>query len=160
MPTTAARWLAGCLIGFLALFALGLLVRPLIFTLAPPRDDSRVVVATVPAVAGGPQEVPLVLSRSRGLDGERDAGDGRVQVSIIASQTDAGFAVVNAASPVEGDCPVTVAGPATLTDCAGRSWGLDGQPTDAADPPLQRFAVRVDGGALVADLTAPTAPDG
>ena len=50
------------------------LVRPLIFSVAPPRDDSVVIVAQAPEIVDGPILRDVVLSRSYGWDGEVDAG--------------------------------------------------------------------------------------
>ena len=82
-PPPFRRAAIGCLV--IALLGLGAaaLVRPLIFSVAPPRDDSVVVIGTLAEVAAGPVRQDLVLSRSYGHDGERDAGDGRVQIAIM-----------------------------------------------------------------------------
>ena len=144
------------LIGFalIAVFVVALmaLVRPAIFTLAPPRDDASVVVGTLTDVTTGPDRVDVVLTRSYGWAGERDAGDGRVQLAAIVGPTTTGIAAVNGASPVEEDCEVTI-GADRLTDCAGRSWTFGGQPIDPADPPLERFPIRVDAGSVIVDFT-------
>ena len=152
-PPPFRRAAVGCLV--IALLGLGAaaLVRPLIFSVAPPRDDSVVIVGTLSDVAAGPIRQDLVLSRSYDLDGERDAGDGRVQVGIIATtNAAAGVTVVNAASPGRDDCPVEVAAD-RLADCEGRTWTYEGLPIDSADPPLQRFATEVQDGAIVVDFT-------
>jgi hypothetical protein len=150
------------LVGCLLLAVLGLviagLVRPAIYLFAPPRDDDRVIVATLTEADDGPIEVDQLLSDSYGLLGERDAGDGRVQVRLIVAASSFGDAtVLNAASPLDGSCPVTV-GADRLTDCAGRAWTFAGLPLDAGDPPLQAFAVSVEEGRIVADLTEPVDP--
>jgi hypothetical protein len=152
-PPPFRRAAIGCLI--IALLGLGLaaLVRPLIFSVAPPRDDSVVIVGTLSDVSAGPVRRDLVLSRSYGLDGETDAGDGRVQIAVIATaNAAAGVTVVNAASPGRADCPIEVAGD-RLADCDGRTWTFEGLPIDAADPPLQRFPSAVTDGAIVVDFT-------
>ena len=52
-------------------------------------------------------------------------------------------------------------GRASLVDCRDRRWGLDGAPLDGgSQPPLQRFAARVDNGAVIADLSRPVAGPG
>ena len=144
------------LIGFALIVALVVvlmaLVRPAIFTLAPPRDDASVVVATLTDVTAGPERVDVVLRRSYGWAGERDAGDGRVQVGVIVGPTTTGIAAVNATSPVQADCEVTI-GADRLTDCGGRSWTFGGLPIDPADPPLERFPIRVDAGTVIVDFT-------
>lgn len=144
------------LIGFalIAAFVVVLmaLVRPAIFTLAPPRDDTSVAVGTLTDVSAGPDRVEVVLSRSYGWAGERDAGDGRVQLGVIVGPTSTGIAAVSGASPVEADCEVTI-GADRLTDCGRRSWTFGGQPIDPAHPPLERFPIRVDGGTVIVDFT-------
>lgn len=152
-PPPFRRAAIGCLV--IALLGLGVaaLVRPLIFSVAPPRDDSVVIVGTLSDLSTGPIRHDLVLSRSYGLDGERDAGDGRVQVAIIASaNAAAGVTVVNAASPDRDDCPVEVAAD-RLAGCDGRTWTYEGLPIDSADQPLQRFPTEVRDGAITVDFT-------
>lgn len=144
----------GC--GTLAVFVLGvaLLMRPAIFSLAPPRDDSAVVVGTATEITSEHVRREVLLSRSHGVDGERDAGDGRVQVAIIVGPSTAGGIVaVNGFSPMQEACPVSI-GADRLTDCSGREWTFDGDPLDAAHDPLQRFPVQVDAGSVLVDLTA------
>jgi len=152
-PPPFRRAAIGCLV--LALVGLGAaaLVRPLIFSVAPPRDDSVAIIGTLSDVAAGPMRQDLLLSRSYDLDGEADAGDGRVQVSIIATaNAAAGVTVLNAASPGRDDCPVEIAGD-RLADCEDRTWTYEGLPIDSADPPLQRFPTEVQDGAIVVDFT-------
>lgn len=132
-----------------------LLVRPAIYTLAPPRDDESVVVGTLTEVTARHQRVEIILSRSYGWDGERDADDGRVQIGIIVGPTTTAIAAVNGASPVVDDCEVTI-GADRLTDCDGRAWTFAGFPIDPDDPPLQRFPIRADGGTVLVDLTRTT----
>jgi hypothetical protein len=150
-----ARTAVGCLVVALALVGLMLLVRPAIFSLAPPRDDTHVIVGTATAVAAGPRVVEVALARSYGLDGERPLDAGRVQVALVVAPTlTGGFSVVNAASPVADHCPVEIAED-RLRDCDGRTWTFDGSPIDPGVPPLQRFEVSVDEGSVGADLTRP-----
>jgi hypothetical protein len=150
-----ARTVVGCLVVAAALVGLMLLVRPAIFSLAPPRDDTHVIVGTTTALATGPRVVDVALARSYGLDGERPLGDGRVQVALVVAPTlTGGFGVVNATSPISDDCPIEIAED-RLRDCAGRSWTFDGSPIDPGLPPLQRFEVSVDDGSVGADLTRP-----
>jgi hypothetical protein len=158
-PVPVRRALVGCgalaVIGILAV----LLVRPAIFSFADPRDDSVVTMGTLTAAtSAGPTRHDVILSRSYGWDGEQDAGDGRVQMSVIVSPvTFGGIAAVAAASPVAEDCPLEI-GADRLTDCDGRQWTLDGLPLDATDPPLDRFPVSVEDGAVVVDLTQTLPP--
>lgn len=152
-PVPIRRAVVGFVLIVLFVVAIMVLVRPAIFTLAPPRDDASVTVGTLTEVTAARQRVDVLLSRSYGWDGERDAGDGRVQVAVIVGSTATGIAAVNAASPVAEDCPVEVAAD-RLIDCDGRAWTFEGLPIDSADPPLQRFGVQVEGGAVVVDLTS------
>jgi hypothetical protein len=152
-PVPVRRYAVGCLLIAVVVFGVILLVRPAIFTIAPPRDDTAVVVATAADAAAGPMRRDVILGRSYGHDGELDAGEGRVQLGLLIGPGAAGgVAVLNAASPVATDCPVDI-GADRLTDCGGRSWTFDGVSLDDADPPLQRFAARVEDGSVVADLT-------
>lgn len=154
-PVPFRRAALGCLL--IAILGLGFaaLVRPAIYLLAPPRDDARVIVGTLTELEAGPVVRDQVLSRSYGHDGEVDAGDGRVQLRLILSPGGFGSAtVVNAASPLEADCPVEV-GADRLRDCAGRTWTYEGLPIDSSHPPLQRFRVVVEDGAIVVDLSEP-----
>jgi len=153
-PVPVRRALIGC--GALAVLGIVavLLVRPAIFTFANPRDDSVVTMGTLTAAtSAGPARHDVILSRSYGWDGEQDAGEGHVQMSVIVSPaTFGGLAAVAGASPVDEECPLEI-GADRLTDCDGRQWTLDGLPLDAADPPLDRFPITVDDGTVVVDLT-------
>lgn len=154
-PVPIRRAAIGCLV--IAILGLGAaaLVRPAIYLLAPPRDDARVIVATLTELGSAPIERDQLLSRSHGLDGETDAGDGRVQIRLVIASSGFGAAsVVNGASPVQANCPVEI-GADRLFDCEGRAWTYQGLPIDSADPPLERFSVEIENGAVVADLTEP-----
>ena len=154
-PVPIRRAAVGCLVVALTLAAIALVVRLAIFSAAPPRDDTVVTIATAAEVAGGPIRRDLILSRSRGWSGERDAGNGRVQVAVIVTQTTSGGIVaVNAASPGRADCPVEIAAD-RLTDCDDRAWTFEGIPIDAADPPLERIAANVTSGSVVLDMSEP-----
>ena len=155
-PVPVRRAVIGCLALALVGLALAGLVRPLIFTVAPPRDDTRVIVGTLTELTNAPIEREQLLSRSYGHHGEVDAGDGRVQVRLIVTGPTFGTpAVLNAASPLEDECPI-VLGADRLVDCADRQWTLEGLPIDLAHPPLERFPSQVEDGAIVADLTRTT----
>jgi hypothetical protein len=158
-PVPIRRAAVGCLALALVGFGIAALVRPLIFSVAPPRDDSVVIVGTLSEiVATGPTRVDQVLARSHGLDGELDVGDGRVQVAVIVAASDfGGVSAVNATSPGQDGCVVEI-GADRLVDCEGRTWTYQGSPIDSADPPLQRFPVDVQGGAVVVDFTKPGDP--
>ncbi|HEX7172934.1 MAG TPA: hypothetical protein VF365_10045 [Candidatus Limnocylindria bacterium] len=157
-PPPIRRAAIGCLALAIVGFGFAALVRPLIFSVAPPRDDSVVIVGTLTDAAAGPIRSVQLLSRSYGYDGELDAGDGRVEVTVIASATDfGGVTVVNAASPNRENCPVGL-GADRLVDCDGRTWTYEGLPIDSADPPLQRFPATIEDGAIVVDFTRRTEP--
>lgn len=152
-PVPVRRAALGCLA--IALVGLGLaaLVRPAIFTLAPPRGDDGVIVATLAELGDGPIAREQLLTRSYGHHGERDAGDGRVQLTLILAESAfGGVSAVNGASPVQADCPLEI-GPDRLVDCTDRAWTYDGLPIDPNDPPLDRFPVEVEGSSIVVDLT-------
>ena len=152
-PVPVRRAVVGCLVIALIGFGLAALVRPLIFSVAQPRDDSVAVVAQAAEIVDGPIRRDVLLGRSYGWEGEVDAGDGRVTLPVIISPLAAGTAsAVAAASPVRDDCAVEI-GADRLTDCDGRTWTFAGLPIDAADPPLQRFAVEVDAGTVIVDFT-------
>lgn len=154
-PVPVRRAAIGCLVVAAAVVGLALLVRPAIFSVAPPRDDSAVVVATATEVAAGPIRRDVLLGRKHGWSGEREAGDGRVQLTVIVSQPAiAAVAAVNAASPGRDDCPIEI-GADRLLDCEGRAWTFDGIPLDPADPTLERIAARLESGGVVLDLTGP-----
>ena len=152
-PVPIRRAAVGCLLIALAGLAVALIVRPAIFSFASPRDDSAVVVATAADVVDGPVKRDVLLTRSYGWPGEIDAGDGRVQLSVIvAPGAFAGVTAVAAASPLSDDCPIEVA-QVGLVDCEGRAWTLDGVPLESGLPPLDRFPVDVAGGSVTVDLT-------
>jgi hypothetical protein len=152
-PVPIRRAAVGCLLIALAGLAVALVVRPAIFSFAEPRDDSAVVVATAAEVFDGPVQREVLLTRSYGWAGERDAGGGRVQLSVIvAPGAFVGVTAVAAASTVTDDCAVTI-GPDNLTDCQGRAWTFDGVPLELGVPPLQRFPVEVVAGSVTVDMT-------
>ena len=152
-PVPIRRAAIGCLLIAFAGLAFALIVRPAIFSFAGPRDDSAVVIATAAEVVDGPVQRDVLLSRSYGWPGEIDAGDGRVQLSVIVAPGPfAGLSVVAAASPLSDDCPLDIA-QVGLVDCEGRAWTLDGVPLEAGLPPLDRFPVEVVAGSVTVDLT-------
>lgn len=156
-PVPVRRAAVGCLLVALLVVAIALIVRPAIFSLAPPRDDASVIAITATEVATGPVRRDFVLSRSHGWSGERDAGDGRVQIAVILapSSTSGAVTAVNASSPGRDDCPIEI-GADRLTDCDGRAWTFEGFPIDPADPPLERIEAAVVDGSVVLDLTQPS----
>ncbi|MDQ3690249.1 MAG: hypothetical protein M3406_09490 [Chloroflexota bacterium] len=154
-PVPVRRAVVGFLLILLGVVALALIVRPAIFSVAPPRDDSVVTLATASEVTAGPIRREVILARSHGWSGERDVGDGRVQVAVVvASSIAGGLSAVNAASPGRDDCPVEI-GEDRLVDCDERAWTYDGIPIDPADAPLERIAVEVTSGSVVLDMTGP-----
>lgn len=151
---TPARTAVGCLLGGIGLLAVIFLVRPLIYTLAPPRGDDAVALVAAGTLTG-PTMHTVALVEPHGLDGEVTAPDGHVEVTVVVSPVAGGaFTVVNASSPVEEGCPLELV-EGTLVDCAGRRWGTDGAPLEAGVPPLQAFAAHVESGVVVADMTRP-----
>lgn len=150
-PVPVRRAAVGCLLIGVAALAVALLVRPAIFTFATPRDDGAVIVATAAEVQAGPLLREVILTRSYGWEGELDAGDDRVQLSVIVAPSRFGGVAVVAAASAE-DCAVEI-GADRLTDCGGRSWTFEGLPLDSADAPLDRFAVEVDAGSVTVDFT-------
>ena len=150
-PVPVRRAAIGCLLIALAALAVALLVRPAIFTFSTPRDDAAVIVATAGEVQAGPLLREVILTRSYGWDGEREAGDDRVQLSVIVAPSRFGGVAVVAAASAE-DCAVQIAAD-RLTDCDGRSWTFEGLPLDSANSPLDRFEVEVDAGSVSVDFT-------
>lgn len=152
-PVPVRRAVIGCLTIAILVAGLLVLIRPALFTFAPPRDDRAVVVGAAPELSNVPIRRDVILARSHGWSGEVDAGDGRVQLTLLISPSALGaVAAVNAASPGREGCAVEVAGD-RLEDCDGRTWTFDGVPIDPADPLLERFPARDEGGTLVVDMT-------
>lgn len=152
-PVPVRRAAIGCLLIAFAGLAVALIVRPAIFTFSEARDDSAVVVATAAEIFDGPVHRDVLLSRSYGWAGERDAGDGRVQLSVIVAPGEfVGATVVVASSPVRDGCAVAI-GSDSLTDCDERAWTFDGMPLEAGVPPLDRFPVEVVAGSVTVDMT-------
>lgn len=142
--------------GLLAAAAVGgllLLVRPFLFSFAPPLGDANYTVASAAAIRNGPALVEIVLNESHDLPGEvhRDEAVGlTVVVSAVAADA---FAVVDAWSPTN-DCALTL-GADRVIDCAGDTWTFDGVPIDPADPALLAFPTTVRNGAVVVNFTQP-----
>lgn len=145
--------------GLLIVAAVGgllLLVRPFLFSFAPPITDANYNVASAAAIRNGPALVEIVLNESHDLPGEVHRDD-RVGLTVLVSAvgTDT-FAVVDAWSPTN-DCALTL-GADRVADCAGDTWTFDGVPIDPADPALLAFPTTVNNGAVVADFTRPISP--
>ena len=160
-PLPVRSAVIGGLLVFAAVMLLLLLVRPAIFSLAPARGDGNLGIASSEELVGGPISRPVLLTESHGLLGERAQGGRTAITVIIATLPGNAVSVVNAWSPID-PCPVTIAPDgASLIDCGGRRWALDGTPLEGgALPSLQRFEARLDSGAVIADLTAPVSGPG
>lgn len=147
------RYVVGGLLLLAMVVGLMLVVRPLIFSVADPRDDSRVAILPQVELIEGPALREAVLTRSHGLDGEQVV-DGRPLVALVVSPLPgASAAVVNATPPGAGTCRVEI-GADRLTGCDG-SWTFAGDPIEPGSAPLQRFPVTLREGAVYVDLTAP-----
>jgi hypothetical protein len=149
----------GVVAGLLAAAAIGgllLLVRPFLFTFAPPLNDANYTVASAASIQNGPALVEIVLNESHHLPGEVHRNQA-VGLTVVVSQvgTDA-FAVVDAWSPTN-DCALTLRAD-RVVDCAGDTWTFDGVPIDPADPALLAFPTTVRSGAVVVDFTRPISP--
>jgi hypothetical protein len=148
------RYAIAALLAVLGLVGLMLLVRPLIFSLAPPLDDANYRLIAATSADEGVQLVEIVLNEPHGLLGEVLAGEHAGLTVAVAPVIGTGrYTVVNAWSPTN-DCAVEL-GPDRLVDCAGNAWTYDGLPLDPADPPLERFPATVRIGAVVVDFTRP-----
>lgn len=152
-PVPVRRALVGCLaLAILGVVAVAL-VRPTIFLFAEPRDDSAVVLGDARIVADGPAARDVVLARPRGWSGEILTDDGHAQLRLlVASSRFGGVAVVAGGSPIRDDCPLAIRAD-RYVDCDGHAWTHEGDPLDAGDPPLDRFAVTLEDGNVVVDLT-------
>ena len=155
------RWVGGGILALIGLLAVLLLVRPAIYSVAAPRGDSNLGVASVSELGGGPILRSVLLAGSHGLLGEARQPNGVALTLVIAQLPGSQVAVLNARSPVD-PCPLSITpGGKELTDCGGRRWGLDGLPLGGGtEPPLQRFAASVSQGAVIADLTRPVSGPG
>jgi hypothetical protein len=152
-PVPVRRAAIGCLAIAALVAAVMLVVRPAIFSVAPPRGDAAVIVGTATELEPVPVRHDVVLTRSYGWAGELPAGDGRAQLAVLVSAaTPTAPTAVNAWSPGADGCAVEVRGD-RLADCRGRTWTFDGAPIDAGDTALERFPVTLDGGSVVVDLT-------
>jgi hypothetical protein len=155
-PFPVRRYAVAGLLTAAAVGGLLLLVRPFIFSFAPPLTDANYTVASATTIRAAPKLVEIVLNESHDLPGEVHR-DERVGLTVVVSAvgTDA-FAVVDAWSPVN-DCAVTL-GADRLVDCAGDTWTFGGVPIDPADPALLAFPTTVSNGAVVVDFTRPISP--
>jgi hypothetical protein len=149
-----ARYAVTALLAVAGLVGLMLLVRPLIFSLAPPLDDANYRLLATADADAGPQLKEIVLNDPHGLLGEVVAGERAGLTVLVAPVVGTGrYTVVNAWSPTHG-CQLEL-GADRLIDCQGDAWTYDGFPIDVTKPPLQRFPTTVAGGAVVVDFTRP-----
>ena len=147
-----ARYVVAAVVGLVLLVGAMLLVRPLIFSVAPERGDANYAVAAAVDLGSAPVERQLLLTESHGLPGEQPNGQ-RVSLRVVISRPPSGgIAVVNAWSAA-ASCAVELAGD-RLRDCRGSTWTFEGVPI-SADRPLQRFPATVNAGAVIADFTRP-----
>lgn len=155
-PFPVRRYVVAGVLTAVALGGLLLLVRPFMFSFAPPLGDANYTVASAAAIRNGPALVEIVLNESHGIPGEVHRDD-RVGLTVVVSAVgrDA-FAVVDAWSPIN-DCALTLAAD-RVTDCEGDTWTFDGVPIDPADPALLAFPTTVRNGAVVVDFTRPLSP--
>lgn len=154
-----ARYAIAALAAVAGLVGLMLLIRPIIFSLAPPLDDGNYRLVATATADDGPQLIELVLNDPQGLLGEIPAGEHAGLTVAVAPVLGTGrYTVVNAWSPTH-DCPIAL-GADRLVDCADDAWTYEGIPIDPADPPLQRFPSTVRDGVVVVDFTAPVDDDG
>ena len=146
-----ARYTLVALLGLALLVGAMLLLRPLIFSVAPERGDRNYPVAATSALARGPIVRDVLLNAPHGLPGERPNGQ-RVVLRLVIAPAVAGDAtVVDGWSPTN-DCALEIVAD-RLRDCAGAAWTFAGLPIVVGDPPLQRFSATVRSGAVIADLT-------
>jgi len=146
------RYLVAGLLVAAAVSGLLLVIRPILFSLAPPLDDTNYTVTSATEAGNGPIRVEILFNEPHGYPGElrRDEQAGLV---VIVAPVGSAFSVVNAWSPTH-DCAVTLRAD-RLLDCEGAGWTFDGVPLDPADPMLQRFPTRVSNGAVMVDFTQP-----
>jgi len=147
-----ARYVTLALLGTLLLAGLLLLARPLIFSLAGPRDDTHYPVIGAATVTG-PQVIELPLNDSHDLPGEVHLNEHVTLTVIVSPLPGGGYTAVDAWSPTH-DCQIGL-GSDRLVDCAGDAWTYEGIPLEAADPPLQRFPLTTTDGMVVVDFTRP-----
>jgi hypothetical protein len=151
------RYAVAAGLGIAALLLVTLLVRPIIFSLAGPRDDRNYPVRSASGADRGPTLVELVLNDPHDLPGE-EVRDDRVGYSVVVAPLPGrdGYSVVGAWSPANG-CAVEISQD-RLRDCQGDTWTFEGFPIDAGEPPLTAFPVTVRNGAVLVDFTAPMDP--
>ncbi len=145
------RYAVAALLGLALLVGVMLLVRPLIFSMAPERGDQNYPVAAAGDLARGPIVREVLLNHSHGLIGERPNGQ-HVALRLVIAPGPAGNVTVVDAWSSTHHCAVEIHVD-RLRDCAGDAWTFQGIPIVANGPPLQQFSAVVRSGAVVADLT-------
>jgi hypothetical protein len=132
-------------------------VRPLIFSLADPRDDARYPLLSIAEADEGPQLLEILLNDSHGYAGEV-VRDDRVGYTVVVAPLPGreGYSVVGAWSPT-GDCALEISGD-RLRDCDGATWTFEGISFDVQGPSLVAFPATLRNGAVIADFTAPFDP--
>jgi len=156
-PVPVGRYAVLALLAILLLLGITLLVRPLIFSLADPRDDARYPLLSIADADQGPQVLEVVLNDRHGLPGEV-VQDELVGYTVVVAPLPGrgGYSVVGAWSPT-GDCALEIIGD-RLRDCEGATWTFEGIPFDPDGPSLDAFPATVRNGAVIADFTAPFDP--
>ena len=155
-PLPVRRGVVAGVLGAVAVGALVLLVRPFIFSFAPPLSDSNYTVASAASIRNGPALVEIVLNESHDLPGEVHRNEA-VGLTVVVSQVGSdAYLVVDAWSPTH-QCALTLRAD-RVVDCGGDTWTFDGIPIDPADPALLAFPTTVRSGAVVVDFTRPISP--
>lgn len=156
-PVPVGRYALLALLAVLLLLGITLLVRPLIFSLADPRDDARYPLLSIADADRGPQSLEVVLNDRHGLPGEV-VQDELVGYTVVVAPLPGrgGYSVVGAWSPT-GDCALEISGD-RLRDCDGATWTFEGIPFDPDEQSLVAFPAMVRNGAVIADFTAPFDP--
>jgi hypothetical protein len=151
------RYVVLSLVAIGLLLVVTLLVRPLIFSLASPRDDRNYPLISVSDADRGPTQIEIVLNDPHDLPGEV-VRDERVGYSVVVAPIPGGlgYSVVGAWSPTN-DCPVAI-DEDRLRDCRGDTWTFVGYPFEPGDPSLTAFPVSVRTGAVFVDFTSPMDP--
>jgi hypothetical protein len=151
------RYVIVALLAVAGLLAITLLVRPLIFSLAGPRDDANYPLLSVGEADKGPTLQEIRLNDPHDLPGEMVQGD-EVGYSVVIAPLPGrdGYSVVGAWSPVN-DCALAIGGD-RLRDCHGATWTFEGFPFQTDDPRLTAFPVTIRNGAVLANFTEPMDP--